>query len=172
MSIKRVALYVLFAVLLLISTITALLGTATGTRVSVSLLNHFAQPMLQIESVDGVLLRDVSLQGVAYQSATGTTARIEHIDLRWRPWQLLRKQLHIRQLKVDNVQVTTAEAGSDEPESPLEWPIVLPDIVLNFSARFDHVSFTQVHLNTALVLQELNLRGRYENNSLRIHNLS
>jgi len=76
MSIKRVALYVLFAVLLLISTITALLGTATGTRVSVSLLNHFAQPMLQIESVEGVLLRDVSLQGVAYQSATGTTARI------------------------------------------------------------------------------------------------
>lgn len=168
----KVATYILAGIMALVVLLLLLLSTETGSRFTVNQASHWAQNWVQFESFEGTLLRDFKLNKVSISIPDTAFIDVEHIHFRWRPWQLLQRQIHIRVFDASGVTVTLPE--SDDDPAPLEWPITLPNIDFNMRVRFDHVLVENTSIHVAehtYSVNRLQTRGRYENNQLRIHDL-
>jgi translocation and assembly module TamB len=123
----RIPLTILFQVLLFLVLLTLwVLGTQTGLRFSLALVEEFAPGLLQVEQVDGRVLGDLHLAGLKVR-ATGLDLDLGGFDLRWRPLSVLTGILHISELTVRDLHVVAAP-GEEEAED--EGPIELPQIRL------------------------------------------
>lgn len=168
----KVLTYLLAVVMALIAIVLFLLSTQAGSRLSVKVANHWVQDWIQIESFEGTLLRDFTLTGVTVTLPEGQSIALSQLRFRWRPWQLLQNQVHIRVLDINGIQVVIPASEADS--ATMEWPIVLPDIDFTMRLRFDHLIIDDANLQLAeqnIVVNRLQTRGRFENSQLRLHDL-
>ncbi|RTE85968.1 MULTISPECIES: translocation/assembly module TamB domain-containing protein [Gammaproteobacteria] len=126
----RVTRYFLYSLLGVVITLLLMLSTEIGSRGIVFVANHTFSSFAHIERIDGALLRDFQLHEVTL-SAADTTARADFIAIRWRPWQLLKKELHIRAFESRGLQITTGPSDSTNAE------FALPEIYSPLRIRLD-----------------------------------
>lgn len=179
--------YLLAVVLLLLVLLLTLLSTETGSRFTMRQASAWAHEWVKFESFEGVLLRDFSMQQLTIFLPEHHQIEIDQLHFRWRPWQLLQHQFHIRTLELHNIQITLSE--SQKEPAPSQWPLVLPNIKTNWQLRFDRFLLEQLHvvtrtqniskneqvppfIATSLIqIPWLQARGRFEQNQFYLHDL-
>lgn len=109
------------------------LGTQSGLRFSLSMVEEFAPGLLQIEQADGRVLGDLHLEGMKVR-APGLDLDLGSLDLRWSPLAALTGTLKISELAVRDLGLVFAP--SEEPEDDA-GPIELPEIVLPLTLELE-----------------------------------
>ncbi|MGX5914922.1 translocation/assembly module TamB domain-containing protein [Aliidiomarina sp. Khilg15.8] len=136
----------ILALALILMTVTMLLlSTETGSRLTLHSANKILPGELSWEELDGDLISDISFTQLGYQHAE-MNIQLQDLTLRWRPWRLLGRQLHLRELSVGSAQVSLpASAETETDDEPLEQ-IELPDIRLPLSIRLDTVQLSGINI--------------------------
>ena len=171
--VKRTIYSVLALLLIVATTLTVLLTTQFGATITLAAVNPFIPGKIHYESMQGAFLRDFDMQGLQYENKELYVAA-EEISLRWRPWQLLRKQLHIRALEVHGVVIHMPESERSEKLGPI-FPIELPDIHLPLEFRLDQSQLTNLQFvqgDSSLLVERAQLRARTRGDTLHLYAFS
>ncbi|RUO32654.1 translocation/assembly module TamB domain-containing protein [Aliidiomarina sanyensis] len=163
-------------VLILVTTLTILLTTETGNRLIVSQVHHFVPGEFDYEEYSGLLLRDFTIRGVRFRDEDlAIEATVAYLNIRWRPWELMQRKVHIRAFESRGIRVYLPEAEREPPEAnETIFPIELPDIIFPVNLRIDQFEVTDVQFAQGDTLQEINrvsLRGRVRDNTVQLHSL-
>lgn len=171
--VKR-TIYSLLALLLIVATtLTVLLTTQFGATITLAAVNPFIPGKLHYESMQGAFLRDFDMQGFQYEDEELYVA-VEHISLRWRPWQLLRKQLHIRTLELRGVAIHMPQSEPTAEPGPI-FPIALPEIQLPLEFRLDQSQLNDLQFvqgDNTIVVERAQLRARTRGDTLHLYAFS
>lgn len=173
-------LYALFAMVLVVATaVTVLLTTQTGTRLSFGIASTLVPGELSYQRVEGVLLRDFSVYGaeltLELEDSDPIRVSFDYFNLRWRPWELLERQLHIRNLALRNATISLPSTGDDSAEEQELFPIELPDLTFPWQVRLDQSRVDHLTVNVgenALHVNRAHLRARTRGDALHIHSAS
>jgi translocation and assembly module TamB len=133
----RIPLKLLFQTLVLVLLVVAwVLGTQSGLRFSLSLVEEFVPGLVRVERADGRVLGDLHLTGLAVR-APGLELDLGSLELRWGPLAALTTgTLRIDALIVQDLDVVAAPAEKEEADA---GPIELPQIVLPLVLELDKV---------------------------------
>lgn len=171
---KRTLYSLLALLIILLTAVTLLLTTETGGRVALYAAEKSLPGSFEYGSWQGAILRDFEITELHYREGD-IDIEIDYLQLRWRPWQLLKRQLHAREFEINSarIQIPASEATT-EPSQPL-FPIELPDVQLPISIRLDQVlltdiSFQQGELNQHI--ERVQLRGRTRGDTIHLHSFS
>lgn len=169
------SLYALLAlVIILLTLVTLLLTTQTGGRVSLYVAEKSLSGSLEYGSWQGTILRDFEINDLRYRDGE-IDIEIDYLQLRWRPWQLLKRQLHAREIEISGARIHLPEGeAAPEPSQPL-FPINLPDIKLPISVRLDQVVLTDIAFQQGELQQHIEraqLRGRTRGDTVHLHSFS
>lgn len=162
--------YLLAAILSLIVVLLFLLSTQAGSRFTVNTAHRWVQDWVQFESFEGTLLRDFTFNKVLVSLPAGEVVKLNEVRFRWRPWQLLQNQFHIRIIDINGMHINLPDTESES--APIAWPIMLPNININMRIRFDHLLVENTTLQMgeqSFLIHRVQTRGRYEDNQLRLH---
>ncbi len=168
----KIITYALAVVMAMVASLLFLLSTEVGSRFTVNQTSRWVHEWVQFESFEGTLLRDFNFNNVNITLPGEQVIQAEQLRFRWRPWQLLQNQLHIRLLDIHGITITLPEAENNS--APIEWPLQLPQINFNLRLRLDHLLMENIAVQVAhknYHVSRLQSRGRFENNTLRIHDL-
>lgn len=171
--VKRTLVTLLITLVVLATILTVALTTQVGGRLAMSAVNPFIPGEVRFSQLQGALLRDFDIQELSYVDGD-TAIHIGHLQLRWRPWQLLRGQVHVRSLLVDDVHVRLPEGEPSTSSEPL-FPIELPSITLPIEFRLDRSEMTNIALqigSTEQLVNRIQLRARSREHTLHIYALS
>ncbi|WP_194757442.1 translocation/assembly module TamB domain-containing protein [Aliidiomarina indica] len=168
------SLYTLFALILIIATLmTLVLTTELGNRALLSQAHHFVPGELEYGEYSGALLRDFTLRDVRYRDSNqDIDIEVGDIHLRWRPWELLARKLHIRDFSADYIRIAVPATDGETPAEPTEWPEQLPDISLPLQVRIDQALITNVVVSQGeqdFVVERVSMRGRTRGDTLHLH---
>ncbi len=144
---KTVLLLLIGVVLLVLAALWWAAGTESGARTLLGWAREFSDGRLKIDAVQGTLLGQLQLRGVAYRQP-GMKLDIGQARLHWRPLELLDRTLRIETLSVEKLRYT-ATADAPPPEPPSEGPISLPELQLPIRILLDAVSVDDVVAVTA-----------------------
>lgn len=132
----------LVVALLGVTLIMLLLHTETGTRLTLHTANSVMPGELTWEGLEGNLLSELSFTQLDYQHAD-TKVQLQELYLHWRPWRLLGRQLHVRELRLGAAQISLPAGEQQEGTQPVEQ-IELPDVRLPLSVRLDRVELNSI----------------------------
>ncbi|MEA3273880.1 MAG: translocation/assembly module TamB domain-containing protein [Pseudomonadota bacterium] len=133
----RLPLAILLQVMLLLLLILAwVLGTQSGLRFALGLVEDVAPGVLQVERADGRILGDLHLSGVQIR-VPDLELDVGGIDLRWSPLAALGGTLRIRELSVRDLDILMAPAEEEKEEESA--PIELPTVILPLSLELEQV---------------------------------
>jgi len=123
--------FLLQAVLLLLLAVFWVLGTQSGLRFTLSLVEELAPGLLQVERADGRILGDLHLDGLNIRPP-GVVLRFSNLDLRWSPLAALTtRTLRISELSARELDIAIVPSGDEEKdEEAASGPIELPEIRL------------------------------------------
>ncbi|RUO18821.1 translocation/assembly module TamB domain-containing protein [Aliidiomarina haloalkalitolerans] len=172
--------YALFALVLVIATVlTVLLTSQTGTRITFAVGSSFVPGELNYQRVEGVLLRDFTIYDaeltLELENADPVTLSFERFNLRWRPWELLDKQLHIRNIDLTNAVLQLPSSEEDVVSESELFPIELPEIIFPLQVRVDQSridNFTVLTGDNRIEVTRAQLRARTRGDALHIHSAS
>lgn len=101
-----------------------LAGTESGLR---WVLGRTAESGLVVSQVEGRLLGRIALHGVRYEG-DGMMVTVAHVDMHWSLWQLLRRQVEVERLYIEDVlvQLPEPEPAEPEPERPVPTEPTVP----------------------------------------------
>ena len=112
--------------LVLLLVILWVLGTQSGLRFSLSLVEELAPSLLRVERAEGRILGDLHIRGLQVRTP-GLQVRLSSLDLRWNPLGAVTGTLRISELSVRELDVALAPLADDEEPGPIELPpVVLP----------------------------------------------
>jgi len=121
---------VLLVVLSLLTIISALLSTATGSRWVISGVSSFLNDetqQLSIATTEGTLLWGMTLQDVRYHSgpngAQQNTVTMDSITTSWNPFSMLSGEFSLALIEVDGLQVNWRTAPSPEIDEAFTDPL-------------------------------------------------
>jgi translocation and assembly module TamB len=120
------------------------LGTQSGLRAALAVADEVAPGLLRVERVEGRLLGDIRIDGLAL-AAPDLTLEIDRLRLRWAPLAAVTGTLRVDELTASGVSVVTAP-GEDEEEA---GPLVLPEIVLPLRLVVDQAQVTDMRIAEA-----------------------
>lgn len=160
--------------LLAVIALFSLLSTTAGTGLTLHAANRVIPGELSWQGLDGHLLRDIQFQQLSYQDGE-TQIQLQDLKLRWRPWRLLGRQLHIRQFDIGaaEIQLPAGEEPAEQTEPPEQ--IELPDIDLPVNFRLDRVLINNTHIRVGdfeQQINQLNLRLITQGGRFIIHRLN
>lgn len=173
-------LYALFAFLLIVATVlTLLLTTQTGTRASFAMAAWFVPGELEYEKVEGTLLRDFTVTNLSLQMPfadnENLTLNLGHLHVRWRPWALMDRQVHVRELELHDTSLVLPASAPQESTAESIFPIELPDIYFPWQFRLDQSSFSNITVIAGaepVQIERAHLRARTRDDHLIIHSAS
>ena len=122
---------------------------------------------LQIAEVDGTLLEGVDFRSVSWTDAS-VQVSVDQLDTQVDLWPLLRGQVRIRNLDLQNIDVVVGESPRDDTDGgdfSLDLPITL---------RIDTASIRKVHIVTGdseFDIEEAWLAGQLSGSALQIDRL-
>lgn len=144
-----------------------LLATEGGTRWLVAKATPLLPPALEIEAVDGTVLRGIELRSVSWTDEQ-VHASVDQLDTKVELLPLLRKQVRISRLNVRNVDVDVGEPSSSEPEGE-PFSVDLPVALLVETA-----SIVKVRVSTGgsnVEISQIDLAGQLSGSALQIDRL-
>ena len=103
---KRVLITLLVVLLLAVAAAWWLLGSNAGTRFALARTHGLTDGAITVAHARGHLLGPLQLSGVRYDDGKDTRVTIGKIQLTLHAWPLLRGQLRLRDLQVDDVLVS------------------------------------------------------------------
>ena len=144
---------------LLIVGLIFLLATTAGLKTALTLANHFSgeQVTIATNSVEGRLLGRLVLHQAKLEMP-GLSVELNHTELVWSPAGLLKGEIIIKQVIVDEGQLTLVASETDETSSQTE-PGWLPDISLealkvsSLQVKTDSESYTIDSISAQAELQ-------------------
>lgn len=168
---RRIALYAVLPVLVILAGLLGLTGTETGSRWLLQRL--FSNPALpvSVETIQGSLLERIELTGVRYHGATETVA-LKHAVFAWRARALFwGTTLNIADLSIDGLTLNIRTA-KDQQKSSLDW-----DAGLSVPLQFiiEQIVLTDVKLdidNQVYRIEKLVVSAASEHNRIKIHSLA
>lgn len=142
--IRRLALGLVLALVLLASSTAFVVGTAAGGRFALSLAHAFLPDDLQVEfaSFSGRLVDRFEFRDVSVRLPT-VEARARRVVVDWRASDLLRRRLHAQAVAIDGAEVRLIDlAGEPAPATPRDSAATSrrpPIPELPFAISFDSV---------------------------------
>lgn len=131
----RVALKVFFLTFLMLLLLGVwVLGTQSGLRFALAVVEGLAPDLLEVKQVDGRVLGDLHVKGMQVHTAA-MDLDLGGFDLRWSPLGALTGMLHIAEISARDLDLVVAPAEDEEEKPPLE----LPKIVLPFGIELEKV---------------------------------
>lgn len=126
-------------------------ATETGLQVIWRYANRSLPAHIQVGELHGTLFSQIHVRDLRYQDEANQVV-IEKLDLDWYGWKLLRKQIAIKNIQLENVNVTIRGAQNDSGATfdltqLTPW---LKHITLK-QAEFNHVAINVA--NTTVTLQ-------------------
>jgi len=143
---------------LVLLALTAVLGTATGSRWALGFV-----PGLSVENFQGRLGGQWSADHVLWQQDT-RRVELDRVIFAWSPGCLARMTLCIEQLKADQVSLQLPP-GTDEGDS---HPISLPDLKLPLALELGDVQVGRLLFNGSEELKGLQLAAHWTVQGLQI----
>jgi translocation and assembly module TamB len=135
--------------LILVGAVFSLIGTEPGTRwlLKNSLLTSSYN--LAVDKVNGTLLGNLDLTGVAYQSGNDSI-NIGRLQLDWQPIELLAGKLHIDSIKATDLAISGFEGGSESQEDEaLKIPVIPIEINLE-QFLIDQLTYQTANAETVI----------------------
>lgn len=137
---RKILLFVLSLVLLLLAGLAVLFSTERGLLVIQSTLNRYGGAMVSVARVEGSLFGGFRLQDVRLPGKQADIA-VQQVDISWRPVGLFKAELALVQMAVKDVHITLRDTPASPPEnvSPLglapvvalPWAISLESLVVD-----------------------------------------
>lgn len=119
-------------------------GTESGLQWLAARAVAFAPGEIRYAQLSGQLNESVALDGFSYRIG-GTYVQAQHIELEWRPSELLRNVAHIARLKVSGLSIDLPPAQA----RPADTPLQLPDIRLPFLFRLEDILLEGIRITRA-----------------------
>jgi translocation and assembly module TamB len=124
-GLPRLLLGLAFQVLLLVPVLLGLiLGTQTGLKTALAMAQDLAPGMIRIGEVEGRVLGRLRLRDLEIR-LPDLDLDLGGLDLDWRPWEAIAGTLSIRELRIQDLDLTMTPK-EEEPSKPLS----LPDVAL------------------------------------------
>lgn len=125
-SLKYVGITLVVLLLALVGSLAWVLGTSSGARTALQLLDRFTPLEVSVGDLQGRLGRELILEDVRLAWPAGHW-RSERLRLNWRPGRLLSGQLEIAELQASGSELqlpAAVEKPDPEPAAPLKiaWP--------------------------------------------------
>lgn len=177
-SLKYLGVALLALTLAAVLGLTWLLGSSSGARTALQLLDRFTPLEVSAEGVEGRLGGDLQLQNLRLAWSDGHW-QAERLQLSWQPSRLLTGRLDISQLQLSGVELQLPAATEDhelKSAKPLEiaWP-KLSGWPLRFSARVGSLQVDDFQLwrgdDPAQIYPHLQLGARWERGILQLTDL-
>lgn len=157
-GLKVTLLAILALLMLALLTVTAVLGTATGSRWALGFV-----PGLTVENFQGRLGGQWSADHLVWQQDT-SRVELDKVIFAWSPLCLTRMTLCIEQLKADQVSLQFPP-GTEEDSS---GPITLPDLKLPLAIELGDVQVGSLLFNGSEELKGLQLAAHWTEQGLQI----
>lgn len=157
-GLKVTLLATLALLMLVLLTVTTVLGTATGSRWALGFV-----PGLNVENFQGRLGGQWSADHVVWQHDT-SRVELDKVIFAWSPLCLTRMTLCIEQLKADQVSLQFPP-GTEEDSS---GPISLPDLKLPLAIELGDVQIGSLLYNGSEELKGLQLAAHWTEQGLQI----
>ncbi|RUO23830.1 hypothetical protein CWE09_11795 [Aliidiomarina minuta] len=160
-------------ILLTVIALFSLLSTTTGTGLTLQAANRVLPGELSWQGLEGHLLRDIQFQQLRYEDGE-TQIQLQDLKLRWRPWRLLGRQVHIRQFDIGSADVQFPSGDETPEQTDTIEQIELPDIDLPVNLRFDRVLVSNTNIKVGdfeQQINQLNLRLITHGGRITIHRL-
>jgi autotransporter translocation and assembly factor TamB len=110
------------------------LGTQTGLRMAVALVEGLAPDMLSVQSVDGRVLGELRISGLSL-TLPGLDLELGSLHLDWSPAALFGGRLRVRALEAADIDIVMAPS----PQKPEPEPFKLPQIRLPIGIDLDRL---------------------------------
>ena len=153
----------LFALLLTI--VSAVLLTAVylllspqGLEWSYRFATYLLPGQLTVERLEGRLRGPITLSGVHYHDDK-VDLRMAHLDLQWRPGELVEARLHIESLAVSGLHIEETQSSKGGASGG-----ALPDIRLPLALQIDHAELHDFHVTAG------DAKGGVIINDITLHN--
>jgi translocation and assembly module TamB len=147
----RVGLFVLAVVVLMPVVILVGLNTGAGRNFAAREINHFGAGQIEISGLGGHFPADLKIAHLAVADAKGVWLSGDDVQLRWKPWGLVSRDVNITALTAADIAVTRAPvAGSSSGKSSSGG---LP----NFKLDADKISIGALQLGASLAGQDVTL---------------
>lgn len=157
----RSGLYALLgALLMLVLTLTWLLGSQAGSRWALAQV-----PGLQVSTFSGQLGGQWRAEQLRWQQGDNLV-KLHLAEVAWSPLCLLRMRLCIERLRVERVELSLPP-----DEETDDAPLRLPQVQLPLALQLGEVRIGSLQLNGDEQLQGLHLTARWSNGGLRIDSL-
>ena len=144
------------------------LGTQSGLRAALAVLDDLSPGLVRVERAEGRLLGDLHLTGVAVR-AGDSSLDLGELRLRWSPLAAVTGTLRVRELWLRDLALVTPPGEDDE--APLELPSVFLPLAVELERgrverlsiaepggeplRIDHIDLSASLRGAELVLHEL-----------------
>lgn len=149
-----------------------LFKTQAGLQ-SVVFVVHKLMPDLQLASAEGHLGDSLLIKGLNYQPQQGSTLRIDKISLNWSPAKLLKAELLVNKLHIDNVAIDTRNSAAQTDEEEAGG---FPDIALPIEVSVRDFSLKTVTLKTTeseqVLLNQLQTDVHSQHSTVHINQLT
>jgi translocation and assembly module TamB len=169
----RLPLIILLQVLLVaILALGWVLGTQSGLRFTLGLVEDLAPGLLQVDQVDGRVLGDLSLRGLAVR-LPDLDVDLGSLDLRWQPLGVLVGTLRVQELSVRDLDLVATPAAEAEKGGPIELSsIALPVRVELEQVLVERVSLGQPGDAPPFKVDRIELVASWRGSRLEIEDLS
>ncbi len=167
---RRLALALAIVLTLVLASAWWLLGTTSGLHFALARAQALAPGVLSVERAQGRLAGPLDLAGIRYDDGRGTRVSVANVHLDWRPWALLARRVHVRELRVTGVALALPQSPP-EPDEPTKLSLQPPiDMVLDRAqVRALDVTRDGQPLFTA---RTLDLRGSWTTAGLALQQLN
>ena len=126
-----------------------------------------------------MLLRDFTIYDaeltLELENSDPLTLSFERFNLRWRPWELLDQQLHIRNIDLTNAVLQLPSSEEEVVSESDLFPIELPEIIFPLQVRVDQSrvdNFIVLTGDNRIEVTRAQLRARTRGDALHIHSAS
>lgn len=156
----RIAAAPLALVLLLVVAVFALLQTEAGGRAAARALSALAstpgQTDVRIDRIGPGLPGRITLSGLTVADQEGEWLALDHAEVRWRPWALLKGELGIAEASAAGVRLSRLPKGAPEAGAE-EGEFALPRLPLDL--RVDRFAFDDVQIGPTVAGETVALRA-------------
>jgi len=166
----------LLAVLVLLPLLLWVLGTQSGLRSSLSLVEWLAPDLLRVERVDGRILEDLHLEGLHIRTPK-LELRLDGLNLRWQPLATLTTgTLRISELGVRGLDITRAPPEDAKKASgPVEFPELYLPLGLKLEleqVRVEKLSIGTLHKDSRFHIDRIALAANWSDSRVTLRELA
>jgi len=166
----------LLAVLVLLPVLLLVLGTQSGLRSSLSLVEWLAPDLLRVERVDGCILEDLHIEGLHIRTPR-LELRLDGLNLRWQPLATLTTgTLRISELGVRGLDITRAPPEDAKKASgPIEFPELHLPLGLKLEleqVRVEKLSIGTLHKDSRFHIDRIALAANWSDRRVTLRELA